>query len=150
MSNNFNVREFLDITDMTDSEVDQCKFWCTANRLVRQSGVSNWKSCRIQVNDTWDLNTLDTWLQDYHDHKIMQYLRFGWPLNAKNTACNAEVPKNQAGARSNPNEVCSYLKKEREAGSVIGPFTRNPLGKEAQFSPLDAIPKRDSDKLRVI
>ena len=33
---------------------------------------------------------------------------------------------------------------------MIGPFRKNPFGKFARFSPLDAIPKKDSDDLRII
>ena len=33
---------------------------------------------------------------------------------------------------------------------IIGPFNFNPFGKFARFSPLDAIPKRDSEEKRVI
>ena len=60
------------------------------------------------------------------------------------------LPKNQAGARSNPSKLDQYLSEELNRGSVIGPFKSNPLGPEAKFSPLDAIPKRDSSELRII
>ena len=33
---------------------------------------------------------------------------------------------------------------------MIGPFTKNPFGRVARFSPLDTRPKKDSDDLRVI
>ena len=111
MSDNFNIRDFLDTEVMMEEEMDRCEFWCTTNRMVRESGVSNWKECRIQVNDTWDLNTFEDWLNNYHNKKVIEYLRFGWPLNARNTAQSSEVPKNQAGARANPKEVRAYLEK---------------------------------------
>ena len=40
--------------------------------MVRESGVSNWKGCRIQVNNTWDLNTFEECLSDYYDKKVIE------------------------------------------------------------------------------
>ena len=51
---------------------------------------------------------------------------------------------NQAGARSNPTRLHEYLVNKKAIGSVIGPFEANPLVSQAKFSPLDAIPKKDS------
>ena len=58
--------------------------------------------------------------------------------------------RNRKGARDNPNKLKEYIESEKSRGSIIGPFQHNPLGEEARFSPLDAIPKRDSDDLRVL
>ena len=150
MSNNFNIRDFLLTEDMTEEEIDRCEFWTTANRLVRESGKHNFEEVKIQVNNEWDLNKLEIWLEGYHDKEIIKYLKYGWPLNAVDTAVNTEVPANQKGARQNPSKIRSYLKKELEAGSIIGPFKRNPFGKYARFSPLDTRPKKHSEDLRVI
>ena len=149
-SNNFNIRDFLHVDRMTNSEIDKCEFWVNANRIVRESGVPNCEGARIQVNDKWDLETFKKWLIDYHDKNVVRFLRYGWPLNAYNTKEDCTVPPNQAGARAHPEELKQYIKKEREMGSVIGPFKNNPFGKVARFSPLDTRPKRDSDELRVI
>ena len=93
---------------------------------------------------------MQEWLTDYHDQRLIDYLRYGWPLNAEDTEINETYPDNQAGARSHPDEVRAYLKQELDNGSVIGPFIHNPFGKIARFSPLDAIPKKESDDMRII
>ena len=49
-----------------------------------------------------------------------------------------------------PKKLREYIQSEKSRGSIIGPFQYNPLGEEARFSPLDSIPKRDLDDLRVI
>ena len=90
------------------------------------------------------------WLEHYEDKKVIQYLKYGWPLNATEPTIDTSIPKNQAGARDNPEQIRNYLKKEIEAGSVIGPFKKNPFGKIARFLPLDTRPKKDSQELRVI
>ena len=89
-------------------------------------------------------------MKDYHDKKLIQFLRFEWPLNAYETDTNETVPINQKGAHAHPMEIREYLQKEIEADSIIGPFNRNPFGKVARFSPLDTHPKKGSDDLRVI
>ena len=81
---------------------------------------------------------------------MVEFLKYGWPLNAKGTKVNQTVPPNQKGARENVDEIHAYLKKELQAGSIIGPFIRNPFRKVACFSPLDTRPKKDSNELRVI
>ena len=135
---------------MSEEEIERCEFWVNANRIVHETGVSNHKSARIQVNYEWNLDKLDEWLNDYEDRELLQYLRYGWPLNAKDMEINQSRPINQAGACENAEKVWEYLASELKNGSIIGPFTKNPFGKHARFSPLDTRPKKDSDELRVI
>ena len=135
---------------MTEEEITHCEFWVTANRKVRESGVPNCKGERIQVNFDWDLDLMSKWLKDYEDRDLIDYLKFGWPLNAKNTSENQEIPRNQKGAVEHGEQVREYLKKERESGTLIGPFLKNPFGKAARFSPIDAINKKDSEEKRII
>ena len=40
--------------------------------------------------------------------------------------------------------------KEGQRGTIIGPFKESPFGKDARYSPLDAIPKKDSAEFRII
>ena len=150
MSDEFNIRDFLCTEQMSEQEIDRCEFWTTANRIVRESGVHNFEGPKIKVNYDWNLDKLDEWLEGYHDRDIIKYLKYGWPLNASETAENMSVPPNQKGARDNPEKIRAYLKKELEAGSIIGPFKRNPFGKFARFSPLDTRSKKNSEDLRVI
>ena len=146
----FNIRNYIGEGEMSEAEIDRCEFWVTANRIVRNSGKENHEKEKIQVNFDWDLEKMEKMLDDYEDKEVVQYLRYGWPLNAVNTAVNPTVPRNQKGARSHPDELRKYLKEEIKNGSIIGPFKENPFGKHARFSPLDTRPKRDSDDLRVI
>ena len=135
---------------MSAEEINRCIFWVSANRKVRDSGHHNFEKCKIKVNSNWDTELMKTWLQDYHDSDIMDYINYGWPLNAHNTAEVTEVPSNQQGALQHHEEMKRYIKKELEHGSIIGPFKSNPFDKSARFSPIDTRPKRNSDQLRVI
>ena len=150
MSPNFNIRDFIEEGEMSESEVDRCEFWITANRVVRITNKANHEEARIEVNSNWNLDLMNNMLDGYHDKKVIDYLKFGWPLNAKDTVHNASTPKNQKGAQQNTEEIRRYLQAEIENGSIIGPFKHNPFGKKARFSPLDTRPKKDSTDLRVI
>ena len=61
-----------------------------------------------------------------------------------------EIPPNQKGAIEFLDQVRNYIDKELKAVSIIGPFLRNPFGKQARFSPIDTRPKKDSLDRRII
>ena len=86
-------------------------------------------------------------MEGYHDKEIVNYLRFGWPLNTEGAERQDTIPANQNGAQCNKEELRKYIKAEIQSGSVIGPFFKNPFGRYARISPLDTRPKKDSDEL---
>ena len=120
------------------------------NRIVRETGEWNQNKARIKVNDNWNLDKLEEWLSEYEDKKVIEYLKYGWPLNSENTTTLEEIPDNQKGARMNTEQVNKYIQDELKNGSIIGPFLKNPFGGVARFSPLDTRPKQDSKDLRII
>ena len=112
---NFNVRDFLDTEQMMESEIENCEFWVTANRIVRETGQPNYEKAKIPVNNKWNFEYLERELAEYKDKKVLQFFKFGWELNAEGTELQEEVPRNQEGARENTDKVQQYLLKEREA-----------------------------------
>ena len=150
MDKEFNIRDFLDTSVLTEQQINRCEFWVTANRLVRNSGKFNFEEQRIPVNTSWDLDRLEVWLQNYQDKLLMEFLHYGWPLNAYNTTILEEIPRNQKGVEEFPDQVQEYIDKELQQGSIIGPFHTNPFGKVARFLPLDTRAKQDSEERRVI
>ena len=151
MENSFNVRDYLNEEELSPEEIERAEFRVTANRVVRETGECNYKRAKIPLGNKWDLVKLEEWLgPEYEDKQIIEYLKYGWPLNAKDTEVQDVIPSNQTGAKKNVKEVREYLRKEWERGSLIGPFTKNPFGKFARISPLDTRPKKDSEELRII
>ena len=69
MSESFNIRDFLDTSNMTEAEIDCCEFWVTANRFCRESGCMNFEGKCIIVNNEWNLEQMEEWLADYEDKK---------------------------------------------------------------------------------
>ena len=150
MDQGFNIREFLKTEEMEQEQIDYCEFWVSANREVRRTGKHNFEEAQIVVNDKLNFQYLERKLEGYKDINVIKFLKFGWPLNAVNTAIREEVPKNQKGALEHPEELRKYVKEELKMGSIIGPFKKTPFGKIIRISPLDTRDKRDMEEKRVI
>ena len=93
---------------------------------------------------------MESKLKNYGEKEVIDYSKFGWPLNASDTHMDNSIPTNQKGARANTDRLQQYIDNEVKNRSVIGPFAKNPFGKFARFNPVDTVPKRDSNDLRVI
>ena len=88
MDIDFNIRDYLDLSNMTEAEVDRCKFWVSANRIVRQSGDYNYKKEKILVNSNWNIQLLEEKLRNYHGKELLGFIKYGWPLNAEKVKQN--------------------------------------------------------------
>ena len=131
---------------------NRTQFWVNSNKLVRQSNKFNFEGCQIEVPSPWNIPLFEELLQGYHDQEIIKFLRYGWPVELKHISQQAstDIPQNQRGARSNPVQISDYIEKELARGGIIGPFRHKILGENSRFSPLDAIPKKDTLDLRII
>ena len=116
---------------MSKQEIDRNLFWIKANGKVRQSGKPKATGCKIKVNFNLDSEKMEEWLEQYEDKEVIQYLKYGWPVNNKGTKILEDIPKNQKEAIINEEKITEYIKKERQYWSIIVPFLTNPFGKEA-------------------
>ena len=150
MSEDFKLSDYLVLDELTEAQIDHCEFWVLANRKVRLSGKFNFCGERIQVNSKYNFPYIEEKLKNYHDKDVIEFFKFGWPLSANETSHQDRVAFNQKGAVANPEQVRKYIQNGLDSGALIGPFKRNPFGRDARFSPIDAIPKRDSEDMRII
>ncbi|CAC5377118.1 unnamed protein product [Mytilus coruscus] len=81
---------------------------------------------------------------------VVNFLEYGFPLSCEGSCSGLSVEKNHAGARSHPDDMRKYLKKECTYGSIIGPFFSNPFETDMVISPLNSVPKKDTLDRRVI
>ena len=125
-------------------------FWVNANARVRASKQINAGGCKIPVPTFWNIQLFEELLRGYHDQEIIKFMRYGWPIDCGEVAELHVTPPNQQGARDNPTKLGQYIDAELDRKSVIGPFEANPFDASARISPLDAIPKKESDDLRII
>ena len=105
---------------------------------------------KIPVPCFWNLNRLKDLLVDYHDKIVVEFLKYGWPVNHDGRKYNSKKIENWKGAITNKKQVQKYLENELKFKSVIGPFDSNPFCQEAGISPLNTRDKKDSEDKRVI
>ena len=118
--------------------------------LVMLSGKPNRFGCRIPLNTNWNLQLLESLLQDYPDKGIVEWLRFGFPISRDTLPKVLPATSNHKSAIDNSKEVNEYLSKEIKKGATMGPFTYLPFTENVGISPLATRPKKLSNMKRII
>jgi hypothetical protein len=82
-------------------------------------------------------------------------LKYGFPIgftdrNVKFEQLELWKYRNHKGATEFPFDVNHYLNKEASTSCVIGPFRKNPFNTSIKISPLNTVPKKDTDEQRII
>ena len=96
---------------------------------------------------------VDIWpsyLQHYQDRIIVDFLRYGWPINYKSPVFASSTFKNHLSALRNAVQLSSYISKELSYQSAFGPFRCNPFSSNCVISPLFCVPKSGSADLRFV
>ena len=105
---------------------------------------------RIPLPSKFNFEFIEQKLRGYHDKQIMDLLMYGFPLGHNGHTGSKEVPKNHTGARFYPSEIEKILKKETKLHTAIGPFDESPFGSDTFLSPINSVPKKDSESRRFI
>ncbi len=120
------------------------------HKEVVLSGVPNFKGCRKPVYSKIDTEFLEVNAADYDDAEVVEFLRYGWPVGVTSECPVNPKCKNHNGALEFPDQIDRYLEKEIAHGAVLGPFPVNPLYGDIHISPMNSVPKKDSEDRRVI
>ena len=119
---------------------------------VNASGSPNFACCRIPI--PYSSLKIPVWrekLQHYHDKIVCEFLQFGFPLDFdRKQKLSFNERRNHKGARDFPIFINKYMKREREAKRIMGPFGENPLSVPLVVSPMNTVPKDSVDERRVI
>ena len=117
--------------------------------IILSTGVPNYQMTRIPIKSGLNVEAWEHHLRDYADKRLLQYIKFGYPLSLNNPheLCNKEIT-NHYSACQYPKQVQEYLDKEKECGALLGPID-NITHSQYHYSPLLTRPK-DTDKRRVI
>lgn len=81
---------------------------------------------------------------------VCKFLEFGWPVGYVSNILPIFEIRTHRGALQFPGQVTTYLYKEISLGRAAGPFDAVPFTDGFVVSPLNTVPKRDSDERRVI
>ena len=117
--------------------------------IIKETGLPNYKQAIFSIKSNLNLPAWEKYLADYPDKRILQYLKFGFPLSLTDPdVIHNQVVDNHFSALQYPVAIQQYLDKEIEFGAILGP---TPVIPSPQFHcfPLLTRPK-DQDKRRVI
>ena len=117
--------------------------------IIRGTGFPNYKVARIPILSGLNVKAWESYLQDYSDKRVVQYIRFGFPLSLIEAGelGNKEVT-NHYSACQYPEEVQKYIDKEKSLVALLGPVN-NISHEQYHCSPLMTRPK-DNGSRRVI
>ena len=119
---------------------------------VFASGLPNYRGLRIPLVSKLTIPRWRSYLSDYHDNVIVDYLEFGWPVGYDYERFGFPVSqlRNHSGATNYPGDLALYLDAELSRHSVAGPFSSPPFSGRLAVSPLNSVPKKDSTERRII
>ena len=124
--------------------------WVHKIETVLDSNAYNKDVCKIQVNNKWNFHLLEQLLVQYEDRYIVQYLKYGWPVERDDNVPLEMAGINHKGATEFQDHVDKYIEKELSLGAMIGPFEKIPFKCAVGISPLSTRAKRGSSARRII
>ena len=112
--------------------------------------MHNFEQCKIPVRTEINVDLFEQLLidEDYHDLRVVELLRYGFPIDAREVVESDEVPANHYSVHQYARGVADVYKREIAGGSMVGPFEAMPFP-GTRVSPLKAI-KKDSGAIRLI
>lgn len=119
------------------------------HELVFQSGKPNFAYCKIPVQSNFNVDLWEHLLTDYHDQRVVDFIKYGWPLNYTKDVLPNPPSRKQNYFSKYASFIDAYLVKELNKGAIYGPFKVNPLKCNLTLSPLFTVPKGEIDR-RVI
>ena len=118
--------------------------------LASKHDSPNAFGAKVPVDTSLNIPAWDSRLHDYHDSDIVNFLRFGWPINYTADILPESSLSNHPSAISFSKHVDYYIATELGHGAIAGPFIHNPLPSPLICSPLQTVLKRGSTKRRVV
>lgn len=116
------------------------------HNIVAHSGLPNYLGCRIPISTNLKVPNWRTLLADYPDTQLVEFLEFGWPVGHDRVSWPVSDFTNHKGAKEHPTHMDKYLLKEVNVGATLGPFKYNPLDSPLCISPLNSVPKSDTER----
>ena len=92
---------------------------------------------------------IESALADYNDQQVIEFLKYGFPVDCLLPTHNPRIPGNHRGVRDFSDHMLQLLDKEVRLGGVHGPFDSSPFF-NPHFSPLNSVPKKDSMERHMI
>ena len=112
--------------------------------------MPNFLGAKRLVHSRFNVDVWSHHLEHYQDRVIIDFLRYGWPINYQSDILASSSFRNHPSAVKNSAYLSTYIAKELSYQSAFGPFRCNPFNTDCIISPLLCVPTRDSVELRVV
>lgn len=73
---------------------------------------------------------MDVWTsyhEHYHDRIVLEFLRYGWPINFTRDFLPRSTFTNHPSAQAKKSHLQSYVQSELSYDAICGPFVCNPF-----------------------
>ena len=119
-----------------------------AHKKLIKDGRPNYLGLQIPVKSALNHEKFATYLQDYWDWQLPFFIKFGFPLDIKNTSKIISEKINHKSAIDFLDHVDFYISEEKKFDSLLGPYENPPF--DLHTSPFLTRDKSSSSKRRVI
>ena len=119
---------------------------------VRSFSTYNFRGAKIPVPSSFQITHWDRYLEHYHDRAVVDFLKYGWPINYNSPIIPTSTSRNHPSANTPAitSFLSDYIRKELDHNAITGPFSGNPFSVTCMISPLQCVPKHNSTEPRVV
>ena len=96
-------------------------------KLVKATGRPNFLEARLPVKSELKVEEWEIILQNYWDKQLIDFIRFGFPLDFNRDSKLICDKQNHASAVQFPSDVEKYLEEEKRYAAIVGPFSSDPI-----------------------
>lgn len=154
----FDEQAIVNIVKMIDSiwpvptpmAYQQFPEFCELYMNIKAWNLPNFLGARIPLHTKLVLSAWNSYLLDYHDKLLCQYLTYGWPVGYLSDSPPQSVDSNHPSAERNLSHVENFIKVELTHQALVGPFTESPFDPWCRTSPMITRDKKDSSDKRII
>ena len=97
---------------MNPEVAERTQFLVSAAHRVKQSGVPNYIGCHIVLPSKFNFEFLYKELEHYQDRQVIDFLKFGFPVDCQLVQDDPGIPANHSGATDFPDEINALINKE--------------------------------------
>ena len=116
---------------------------------LQKGNVANAFSIKLPIFTNLNIDFLEEKLRDYEDKEVIEFLKYGYPVNSNMVLEGPILNRNHSSAVSHPDQIDKFVKKGLSSHSIIGPFKVSPFDNYV-VSPLASVEKADSMDRRII
>lgn len=112
--------------------------------------MPNFLGAKIPIKSDLVIPKWEEYLVSYHGKDLVLFLKYGWPAGYHADYPLASVQDNHPSAIHHLNHVRSFVQKEIQHNTILGPFNELPFAPWCRVSPLMTHPKNECQERRII